>query len=277
MKRIKIRLPEMRWEIDSEYDAMAERLIGTETARVICVSSCAKEASRGAVSLLLARKLAQKGCRVVLMDMDLRKTMPLSRIQVKNEGSTGFTRWLTRGCAFSEILLQTNIDGLFMVLAGAPTNDGTKLLRENRVGQLLESLKKSFDYILMDIPPITESVDSTLVAELCDGALLIVEAGKTDADFAQKTAGRFESAGCPVLGVVLNNADVWRNRRYFSKYGPSEKKEPKAAYAVSGTDDEHAGDPELEKQKRIRAAYAVSGTDDEHAGDVRVQDTEERT
>ena len=56
MKRIKIRLPEMRWEIDSEYDAMAERLIGTETARVICVSSCAKEASRGAVSLLLARK-----------------------------------------------------------------------------------------------------------------------------------------------------------------------------------------------------------------------------
>ena len=92
-----------------------------------------------------------------------------------------------------------------MVLAGTPTNEGTKLLKERRVGLLLESLEKSFDYILMDIPPITESVDSALVAELCDGALLIVEAGKTDADFAQKTAGRFESAGCPVLGVVLND------------------------------------------------------------------------
>lgn len=266
MKRIRIRLPEMRWEIDSEYDAMAERLIGTETAKIICVSSCAKEASRGAVSLLLARKLAQKGCRVLLMDMDLQKMMPLSRIQVKNEGGTGFSKWLTNKCKFSDVLLETNIDGLFMVLAGTPTNEGTKLLKERRVGLLLESLEKSFDYILMDIPPITESVDSALVAELCDGALLIVEAGKTDADFAQKTAGRFESAGCPVLGVVLNNADVWRNRRYFSKYGPVEKKSPKDAYAVSGTDDDVPDPVEQILFSKVNAGMHDAGSASEDDG-----------
>ncbi|MEE8827522.1 MAG: CpsD/CapB family tyrosine-protein kinase [Eubacteriales bacterium] len=240
MKRIRIRLPEMRWEIDAEYDAMAERLIGAENAKIICVSSCAKEATRGAVSLLLARKLVQKGCRVVLMDMDLRKAMPLARIQVKNEDSTGISRWLASKCVFSDILLKTNVDGLFMVLAGEPVNDGTKLLKETRFGELLQSLEKAFDFVLIDIPPITESVDSTLVAKQCDGALLIIEAGKTDADFAQKTAGRFESAGCPVLGAVLNNADVWRNRRYFSKYGPTDKKAPKDAYAIDGVDDSEA-------------------------------------
>ena len=58
MKRIRIRLPEMRWEIDSEYDAMAERLIGTETAKIICVSSCAKEASPCFLRGSLRRRVA---------------------------------------------------------------------------------------------------------------------------------------------------------------------------------------------------------------------------
>ena len=90
---------------------------------------------------------------------------------------------------------------------------------------MLKSLREVYDYILIDTAPLGLVIDAAIVSRECDGALIVVEAGKIKYRQVQKVKAQIEDSGCPVLGAVLNK--VTSKHRKYDKYGGYYKHEGK--------------------------------------------------
>ena len=90
---------------------------------------------------------------------------------------------------------------------------------------MLESMKNVYDYIIIDCPPLGVVIDAAIVGRLSDGAIMVVEAGKTKYRLAQNVKSQLENSGATVLGVVLNKVERKNQKRYYNKYYGSYKYE----------------------------------------------------
>ena len=118
-----------------------------------------------------------------------------------------------------DVLCSTNIENMHIAYAGPVPPNPAELLGSKRFHDLLVSLRKVYDYILIDTPPLGSVIDSAIVAEECDGAILVIEAGVISHRFAQEVKGQLDKTNCPVLGVVLNKVDMSRQKYYGKYYG----------------------------------------------------------
>ena len=84
---------------------------------------------------------------------------------------------------------------------------------------MIESLKDVYDYIILDTAPLGLVIDGAIVAKECDGAVIVVEAGKVKYRQIQDVKKKIEGSGCNILGVVLNKVDRKGYGYYSGKYG----------------------------------------------------------
>lgn len=82
---------------------------------------------------------------------------------------------------------------------------------------LLNALRKVYDYVIVDTPPLGSVIDSAIVAEICDGSIMVIESGVISYRFAQEVKSQLERSNCPLLGVVLNKVDM--QKQAYGKYG----------------------------------------------------------
>ena len=94
---------------------------------------------------------------------------------------------------------------LTVLTAGQSTSDPMGLLSSDRMRQLIDEARTAFDWIIIDTPPIGLLSDASLVAQIADGALLVVKAGSTGHDLVTRAVASIGRDH--VLGVVLNQAD----------------------------------------------------------------------
>ena len=74
-----------------------------------------------------------------------------------------------------------------------------------------------YDYVIVDTPPLGSVIDSAIVAEICDGSIMVIESGVISYRFAQEVKSQLERSNCPLLGVVLNKVDM--QKQAYGKYG----------------------------------------------------------
>ena len=96
---------------------------------------------------------------------------------------------------------------------------------EKMLTQVLEPLRDTYDYIIIDCPPLGVVIDAAIIGRLSDGAIMVVEAGKTKYRLAQNVKDQLENSGASVLGVVLNKVEQKNQKRYYNKYYGSYKYE----------------------------------------------------
>lgn len=82
---------------------------------------------------------------------------------------------------------------------------------------MMVALRRVFDYIIIDTPPLGSVIDSAIVAKECDGAILIIKANTIDYRFAVKVKDQLEKSGCRILGAILTMVPV-KKKGYYSKY-----------------------------------------------------------
>jgi protein-tyrosine kinase len=170
--------------------------------QAILVTSALPGEGKTFVAANLAQSFAQQsGRRVLLLDGDLR----LSRLHVLFGTSAlpGLSDFLRGDVEISNILQRGCPENLFFVPGGKPPLDPIELLGNGKLKGLLHRLAPLFDWIVLDSPPCVPLSDASLLAELCDGVLMVVKAGKTPFDVAQKGRRQFEQRH--LLGVVLNH------------------------------------------------------------------------
>lgn len=172
--------------------------------QTILITSALPAEGKTFVAVNLAEAFVQqRGRRVLLIDCDLR----LSRVHtlLGAARSPGLSEFLQGDAEVSEIIQRGSPDNLFLIPGGAGASNPIELVGNGRLKGLLHRLAPLFDWIVMDSPPCVPLSDASLLADLSDGVLMVVRAGKTPFDMAQKGSRLFRDKR--LLGVVLNQVD----------------------------------------------------------------------
>ena len=147
----------------------------------------------------------------------MRKSVLHDRI-AKNIPEIGLSHFLSGQCKFSEILCSTNIAGLSVIFSGRTPPNPAELLSSINMKKLIDYCRERYDYIIVDCPPVGLVVDAAIIAQHCDGSLILIESGEVKYRMAQEVVNKMKNTDCPILGVVLNKVD-FKNNGYGYGYG----------------------------------------------------------
>ena len=193
--------------------------------RTIVLTSCYPNEGKSDIVFQLAAEMGKIGKRILILDADIRKSSFVKRFQVKGK-IAGLSQYLSGQCEMEDIIYNTNFTGVDMIFSGPVAPNPSELLGQETFTELLHGLRKKYDYVLIDTPPVANLIDAAVVAGRCDGAILVIESDLVSRKVAAKAKEQLEISGCRVLGAVLNKVDVRKNK-YYSKYGYYGKTEGK--------------------------------------------------
>lgn len=188
------------------YRGIAARLVSANQAQrapLIAITSSVRGEGRSVTSANLAFALAESGRhRVALVDADLRGRS-LARLLNLRE-SPGLVE-LAEGAVEFELVLQDSPFPLFKVVTAgaAQTRPHAELLGAGGMGAALQRLRETFDYVIIDTPAVTQVADACLLAPQCDGALLLVEAGRTAESVVTQAVRALRGAGVRIMACVM--------------------------------------------------------------------------
>lgn len=181
--------------------------------KVIMVTSTGPGEGKSTTVANLAVVLAQQGKSVLLIDGDLRK--PTVHYTFKVSNIYGVSTVLTRQKSLNEAIVPSKIPDLFILPSGPVPPNPSELLNSKAMDVLLEEVSAMYDYVLFDTPPILAVTDGQLLANKCDGVILVISSGKTDKEGALKAKELLENAQAKIIGSVLNAKDVEQNSFYY--------------------------------------------------------------
>lgn len=194
-----------------------------DDVRVIMLTSCTPDEGKSTVCFDLARSLTDSGKRVLLVDADMRKSVLIKRLKVKQDKGMeirGLSHLLSGQRQADEVIYSTNINRLYMIFSGPPVPNPTEILEKKYFDKLIELARDNFDYVLIDCPPLGVAIDAAIIAKACDGAMIIVEQGGTSKRMVSGVKRQLENAGVRILGAVLNKCKTEKTAigSYYSHY-----------------------------------------------------------
>ncbi|GAB1790256.1 CpsD/CapB family tyrosine-protein kinase [Priestia megaterium] len=181
--------------------------------KTIVVTSSGAEEGKSTTASNLATVYAQQGLNVLLIDADLRK--PTGHYTFRLENHIGLTNVLTRQSTLAQAVQESEIPHLSVLTSGPIPPNPSELLASAQMAELLKEMKKQFDMIIFDTPPILAVADAQILANQVDGTILVVSSGKTEKDAALKSKELLSNAQGKLLGVVLNNRKVEEGNYYY--------------------------------------------------------------
>ncbi|MCC7360474.1 MAG: CpsD/CapB family tyrosine-protein kinase [Anaerolineales bacterium] len=173
----------------------------------LLVTSPAPEEGKSTTLANLAVTLAQGGRPTILVDCDLRRPRLHEIFGVPAE--PGLSNALLAKVD-EPPLAATGVENLSLLPAGAVPPSPADLLGSRRMEALIATLKSRADFVLFDAPPVIAVTDAALLASKLDGVLLVVSAGHTRRDDAQRAKDLLEKIHVHLVGAVLTNAAVDR-------------------------------------------------------------------
>ena len=188
--------------------------------QTICVTSSGPGEGKSTTISNLAETFAQAGNRVAIIDCDLRKPR-LHRI-FKLTNTKGVTTLLS-GQSEIEDVIQVAGSDLTVITSGPIPPNPSELLGSKRMKDLLEVLKKRYDIVLIDAPPVGLVTDAAILSAIVDGIILVVASGKTDIDGAKRAKKLLENVGARILGVTMTMIPVSK-KGYYGYYEENELK-----------------------------------------------------
>jgi len=191
--------------------------------KVLVTSSLPKEGKSFVAANLAQAMVRQQGRRVLLMDADLRAAR--LHLALGTALTPGLSEYLRGEADEFGIMQRGAMENLFFVPAGRSTSNPAELVANGRLPLLLSRVESLFDWIVIDSPPAVPVSDAGVMANHCDGVLMVVRSNTTPSDMARKARAEFDDK--LLLGVVLNGIKRGSEYgRYYSGYDrPDEKAE----------------------------------------------------
>jgi len=214
-------------------DAEAYRILRTniefnrKSADANCLSVVSGGAGEGKSTTMvnLAYICAQGGYNVLLIDADLRRPSMHTHFDVSH--ATGLTNYLTTDIRIEDVVIRTQVENLFFLPSGLLPADSAGLLNSQRMVDLLTDVKSRFDLVLIDSPPILGVSDASVLANLADMTIIVVQHRKLPRHMLMRVKQSVENVGGKVVGVVLNNVDLRSDAQYqyytsyYTYYSPT--------------------------------------------------------
>ena len=204
------------------YRALVTSLLvdGDGSHRLLVVTSPGPGEGKTTVTANLGLMLAAIGRRVLLVDGDMRKRDLHEMFALLNE--RGLNTLLQtdeiEDQSLDSFVQQTSIPGLSVLTSGPPLQESAHLLHSTELPKLVNLLKRDYDFVLVDTPPVLPIADARIIGQVADGVVLVARAGQTSRDAAAAAYERLAADGSKVLGLILNDWDPARSpHRYYKR------------------------------------------------------------
>ena len=194
----------------------------------ILVTSTIPGEGKTLISCNLAACFARHGKRTLLVDCDLR--LPMLHRHFRQPNATGIISWFERGANLDgDVLTNAGLgivklaDNLWLLTSGGRSKSPTELLENPVFPQLLERLKKHFDLVMIDSPPMGAVTDSMLIAERTDEVIFVCRFNRAYRKHIRIYIKALREGKNEILGVVLNGLsprriEYYSNYRYYRSY-----------------------------------------------------------
>lgn len=180
------------------------RIRESQPLRTVLIASAVPAEGKTFVAANLAQSIVrQLGCRVLLIDADMRS--PRLHTILGAPPEPGLANYLQGGVKEVEVIQKNPDSELYLIPAGYHVTHPSELIANGRLSQLLERVRSLFDWIIVDSPPALPVSDASVLARMCDGVLLVVRARSTPSEAAAKACQELQDGN--LIGVVLNTVD----------------------------------------------------------------------
>lgn len=187
-----------------------------EKCPVIGVTSSFRGEAKSTTAINLSYVLAEKGSKVLLIDGDLRLPSVAKKMGTNND--VGLTEFLV-GNGVSDISgFKTDIlDNWYIVPSGRIPPNPSELLGSKRMKSVLDDLRESFDYIVIDLPPVNIVSDASAISNLISGMLVVVREGYCEKRMLAHCVKQLELLNVNILGFVMTGTSLGEGA-YGKKY-----------------------------------------------------------
>lgn len=200
---------------------------GDNDCRVIGLSSALSGEGKSLTAVNLAFALSQLDKKVILVDCDMRRPTLAEKLGIRKK--LGLSSYLTGQINLEDLVQPCNLKGhelaFHVISAGQNPPNPVELLSSERMKRALSKMRKVYDYVILDLPPVGEVTDALAVAKDTDGMLLVVRQNYCDRIVLNETVRQFEFIDSKILGVVFNctnehsgNYGKGYYRRYYKRY-----------------------------------------------------------
>lgn len=170
----------------------------------IVITSANAGEGKSVVTANLARVLAAAGQPTVLIDGDLRRPMVANLFDI--DPVVGLTQVLAGDVALSEVVRESGVPHLKVIVAGRTPPNPSELLGSQRMQSVIRELVDQGNQVLIDAPPILPVTDAGLISGIVDGSMLVLAVGRTYKEQSRLAAKILDQVGGHLLGAVLNRA-----------------------------------------------------------------------
>ncbi len=190
------------------------------SCRVIGVTSALSGEGKSTTALNLAYMLAESGRKTLLIEADMRLPTVSRKLGLPSE--PGLSNLLAGLCGGEEAVRDSGIhERLWVTPSGNIPPNPSELLDSGQMKEALEKLKESYDFLLLDLPPVNEVSDALVASRLADGMILVVRSGYASRSAVAEAMRQLQYAEAKVLGFVMNRTDSQEGnyKSYKSGYG----------------------------------------------------------
>jgi polysaccharide biosynthesis transport protein len=189
--------------------------------RVLVLTSASPKEGKTTVASNLAISVAEISRRVLIVDADMRR--PRLHKVFGCENTRGLSDVLIEGEPLNDAQVNaavhaTKIPGLYIMPSGKERHSASTLVHSDRLPELMAILRRKFDTVVIDTPPMVNISDARMLARHADALILIVRSAVTTRDAAALAQRRFAEDGVPVMGVILNDWNPHTPGYHYYRY-----------------------------------------------------------
>ena len=202
--------------------------------RLIMITSSSPEEGKTSVAVNLGAALSEMNKSVLVVEADLRR--PVLDKFIQGKALKGITDVIMGTATLSDAITATGHANLHLLMSGAKPPNPAELVSSQAMQQLLAQLKQTYDYVIVDAPPVLAVSDAIAMAPMMDGVLVVASHGIAKRDGARHTIELLGKVDTRILGVVINNVEMTGRYGYgyyapyaYYSYGGSEGGEKKSS------------------------------------------------
>ena len=174
--------------------------------KIIAITSSVSGEGKTIITATLAEILAQGNKKVILLDLDLRKSSLHEQFGIGN--NIGMSNFLTNQNTFDEVVQATDYDGLEIISTGPLPPNPSELILSPTFKNLLDVLKEEYDYVLIDTPPAGLVTDATIIMNYSDITFVVIRAKYTRKEFVRNIDRMAKENPHNKIGIILNGTIV---------------------------------------------------------------------
>lgn len=184
-----------------------------DTQNTITVVSGGAGEGKSTTLFNLACIFAQNGSRVLIVDSDLRRPSIHKILRISN--TIGLTNYLLGQKPIEEVIQKTSLENLDFLPSGKLPSSSMGILSSVKMKELVKELKRRYDFVFFDSPPIMGVSDASVLASEVDVTLQVIQYRRYPQPMTIRAKQMIEKVGGNLLGVVLNNINMAQDENYY--------------------------------------------------------------